>query len=174
MPWLGDLARGQTRRRYLCRPTCKEPLQHCPPFLHTPLQHCPPKGHRAVVALPLGSARCPGGTQSACEATCTYLNLGLHFSAHHFCISPLGPHFSQHFTSCTYYIFLHFTPCTYFPARHFNSCTHSSALPFLHLLSCTLSWSGVPPGVKFPPENAPFSDIFPWSGGSFKDFPHEG
>ena len=89
-----------------------------------------PLRHRAECgACHLGSARCPGGTQSACEPTCTYLNLGLHFSALHFCISPLGVHFSQHFTSCTYFIFLHFTPCTYFPARHFTSCTHFSVLP---------------------------------------------
>ena len=90
-----------------------------------------------MVALPLGSARCPGGTQSACESSGEYLNLGLHFSALHFCISPLGLHFSQHFTSCTYFTYLHFTPCTYFSARHFTSCTHFSALPFLNLLSCT-------------------------------------
>ena len=93
-------------------------------------------GHRAELAKPLGSARCPGGTQSACEISCPNLNLGLHFLELHFCISPLGLHFSQHFTSCTYFTYLHFTPCTYFSARHFTSCTHFSALPFLHLLSC--------------------------------------
>ena len=139
----------------------EDPLARTPPAV-------PPRtnffrGHRAVLAIATWIRAVPLRHASACESAGEYLNLGLHFSALHFCISPLGVHFSQHFTSCTYFTFLHFTPCTYFPARHFTSCTHSSALPFLHLLSCTLSWSGVPPGVKFPPE-----------GGSCRDFPHEG
>ena len=105
-----------------------------------------PLRHRAECgACHLGSARCPCGTQSACEGACTYLS---------FC------------TSLPALTFLHFPFCTY-------SCTSFPALPFLHLLSCTLSWSGVPPGVKFPSEYAPcFRDFllegdFPHEGGSF-------
>ena len=103
------------------------------------LRSTPPFWHRAECgACHLGSARCPCGTQSACETNCTYLN---------FC------------TSLPALTFLHFPFCTY-------SCTSLPALPFLHLLSCTLSWSGVPPGVKFPPEGGSFRD-FPHEGGSF-------
>ena len=109
----------------------EDPLAIAPPAVPPRTSFFP--GHRAELAKPLGSARCPGGTQSACEGTCTYLN---------FC------------TSLPALTFLHFPFCTY-------SCTSLPALPFLHLLSCTLSWSGVPPGVKFPPENAPFFRHFP-------------
>ena len=39
------------------------------------LRSTPPFWHRAECgACHLGSARCPGGTQSACEGSCTYLN----------------------------------------------------------------------------------------------------
>ena len=92
----------------------------------------PPKAWRRYC----GSARCPGGTQSACEGTCTYLN---------FC------------SSLPALTFLQFPFCT-------SSCTSLPVLPFLQLLSCTLSWSGVPPGVKFPPENVPFFRDFPLEG----------
>ena len=125
------------------------------------------QGHRAVVALPLGSARCPGGTQSACEGSLPNLNLVLHFSALHFCISLLGLHFSQHFTSCTYFTFLHFTPCTYFSALHFTSCTHFSALPFLHLLSCItfLHFTSCTYWIY-----TPFFRDFPLEGGAFLEW----
>ena len=42
--WLGDLVRGQTRRRYLCRVTCKQPLQHCPPSCTDLSSTSPPQG----------------------------------------------------------------------------------------------------------------------------------
>ena len=101
-----------------------------------------PLRHRAECgACHLGSARCPGGTQSACEGSCTYLN---------FC------------TSLPALTFLHFPFCTY-------SCTSLPALPFLHLLSCTLSWSGVPPGVKFPPEGG-LAEIFLMRGDLFLEW----
>ena len=136
-----------------------------------------------------------GARKARVRAPVEYLNLGLHFLALHFCISPLGLHFSQHFTSCTYFAFLHCTPCTYFPARHFTPCTHFSALTFsawqftsrthfsalpasTYVPAFTFLYSllnGVPQGVEFPFENAPLCrDFLLDGGGSCRDCPHEG
>ena len=90
-----------------------------------------PLRHRAECgACHLGSARCPCGTQSACESSCTYLN---------FC------------TSLPALTFLHFPFCTSLPALTF---LHYPALTFLHYTfqhstSGLHSEDNFPQGVKF-------------------------
>ena len=116
-----------------------------------------------------GSARCPGGTQSACEGTVPNLNLVLHFSVHHFCTTLFS-------TSLLYYTFqyltsaLHFSlhaltfpHCTSLPAFTFFSTSllhfrHFLAFTFLHFTSCTY-WIYTPFFRDFPLEGG-----LSWSG----------
>ena len=102
--WLGDLVRGQNRRRYLCRLTCKQPLQHCPPSCT----------HLSSISPPKGTARwwlChldPRGAlwaHRACEIT---------YRMPSFCTSLLA------------FTFLHFSSCT-------HCCTSLLAFTLLHI-----------------------------------------
>ena len=107
------------------------------------LRRSPPIWHRAECGgCHLGSARCPGGTQSACEGNVPNLNLVLHFSVPHFCTTL--------FTPCTYFSALHFTSCSHFfqyltSALPALPCIYFSALHFLHLLDLHPLFQRFPP-----------------------------
>ena len=114
----------------------------------------------------IGSARCPGGTQSACESAVQNLNFVLHFFVPHFCTTLFS-------TSLLYYTFqyltsaLHFSlhaltfpHCTSLPAFTFFSTSllhfrHFLAFTFLHFTSCTY-WVYTPLFKDFPLEGVSF------------------
>ena len=107
-----------------------------------------------------GSARCPCGTQSACEGTVhtltlyytfSYLTSALHFSVPHFCTTLFSTsllHYTFHSMHLLFRIALHFLH-SLFSVPHF--CTSGTSL---HLLFCT----SLPALTGFTP---PFSEIFP-------------